>query len=302
MRTSKTNVQDGFITTADGIDLHWELTGSGPPLICCNGVGVSTFFWKYIVARFQSEFSILLWDYRGHGSSQRELSHHDADLSIHRHALDLSELVQELFPSGAPATVLGHSMGCQVGLEYTRLFPDRVCALVLMLGTAGRALDTFANNPNSPLFFRAVKRAAFSIGPKINRVTGKLLLSRAAWPFTTRLSLVDPLYTTYEDFYPYLSHLSSMNFLLFLEAAWQCQLHDAWDLLPELEVPLLMIAADRDAFTPLSCANRLVSSVPGAEMMILAEGTHAALIEQPDTINVRLARFFAEHGVAGPPQ
>ena len=193
-------------------------------------------------------------------------------------------------------------MGCQVGLEYARIFPERVSCLVLMLGTAGRALETFANSRHSPLVFRAVRRAAFSIGPRINQITGPLLRSRVAWPFTTRLSLVDPLYTEYDDFYPYLSHLASMDFLVFLEAAWQCQLHDAWEMLPDIGVPLLMIAADRDAFTPLSCAQRLVDKVPRAEMMILAEGTHAALIEQPDTINIRLARFFAEHGVAELPQ
>ena len=182
-------------------------------------------------------------------------------------------------------------------IEFACRYPEFSKALVLLLGTAGKALDTFGGNPNSPVIFRTIRALAFSVGPKINRIFSPTLRSRIAWPFAVQTKLVDPLYTKYEDFRPYLDHLSSMDVLLFLEAAWQCQLHDAWDQLADIKVPLLMIAAENDAFTPLDCAERLVEAVETSSLMVLADGSHAALIEQPETINHRIDRFIHEHNL-----
>ena len=65
-------VESGFVTTDGGLKLYWKATGTGPrTLICCNGVGVSTFFWKFVAERFASEYRVVVWDYRGHGRSDR---------------------------------------------------------------------------------------------------------------------------------------------------------------------------------------------------------------------------------------
>ena len=88
-----------------------------------------------------------------------------------------------------------------------------------------------------------------------------------------------------------------MDLLVFLESAWQCHQHDAWSVLPTINVPFLYIAAEKDTFTPMCCANEIVSRVDGGELLILADGSHAAIIEQPETINYRLHRFFEQLGV-----
>ena len=65
-------------------------------------------------------------------------------------------------------------------------------------------------------------------------------------------------------------------------------------MLPELDRPLLVVAAENDKFTPMWCSEKIVRDTPGAEMMVLADASHAALIEQPETINHRLERFIRE--------
>ena len=290
-----------FRTADDHVEIYFEVYGQGQSIICNNGVGVSTFFWKYILEHYGQNHQIILWDYRGHGKSDKKISHLTTDLSIERHAKDLAELRQHLqqefdiHPS--PALLIGHSMGCQVSLEYWRQNPDLVQGMVLLLGTAGRALETFANSSNSVYVFRGVKRISNKIGPRINKVIAPLLNSPIAWPFTQKAALVDPLYTSQQDFAPYLEHLASMDFLVFLEAAWQCQLHDIWDELPNIQVPVLMVAAENDAFTPISCAQKLTQNIPKSEFMVLADGSHAALIEQPQTINFRIDRFIRDHNL-----
>ena len=74
----------GQVRTDDEQVLYWERHGEGPALVCCNGVGVSTFFWKYVVQEFASTHTVVLWDYRGHGKSQRIAEVDEVDLSVAR--------------------------------------------------------------------------------------------------------------------------------------------------------------------------------------------------------------------------
>jgi pimeloyl-ACP methyl ester carboxylesterase len=185
-------------------------------------------------------------------------------------------------------------MGCQVALEARRHHPAWAGGLVLMLGTAGRALETFFDNPRSPMFFRAAHRFLFRVGPRSNCVARMLLESPFGFRVATQLALVDPLYTHKTDFVPYLDHLATLDLRLFIENVIQTNEHDAWDTLPGIDVPVLVIAAENDKFTPRWCSEKIVEQIPGAELLMLADASHAALIEQPITINHRLERFIAE--------
>ncbi len=287
-------VRTGYARAEDGAWLAWRAIGHGPAIVCNNGVGVNTTFWKYLANHFRPDFTVVLWDYRGHGKSTREIDPYTADLSIQRHADDCA-VVMEAVGITEPAVVIGHSMGCQVSLELRRRSPDRVAALILMLGTAGRALETFFDNPNSPRVMRAADRIARILGHRVNELVHPWLESPLAWFVATRLQLVDPYYTRRADLQPYLEHLNSMDLRVFLRTVLRIQDHDAWDLLPDLGVPLLVVAAENDQFTPMWCSERIVRQAPGAELMVLADASHAALIEQPETINHRVGRFLREH-------
>ena len=163
-----------------------------------------------------------------------------------------------------------------------------------MLGTAGRALETFFDNPNSPRVMRTIDRVARFIGPRLNEFVHPWLESPLAWVVATRLQLVDPYYTRREDLEPYLQHLNSLDLRVFLRSVLAINDHDAWGLLPGIDRPVLVIAAENDQFTPMWCSEKVVRSTPGAELMVLADASHAALIEQPETINHRVRRFLDE--------
>ena len=292
-------IASGHAIAADGVSLYWRAVGDGPWMACCNGVGVSTFFWKYVSHRFSDRYTVIVWDYRGHGRSDRKLDPHSADMSIERHAEDLTAVLHAVAQAKGiqqprPALLLGHSMGCQVALETRRRAPHLVHGLVLMLGTAGRTLSTFFDWSHSPKLFRAAHRVLFRAGPRGNDFIRPLLESPMAFSFATSFSLVDPFYTRAEDFLPYLEHLATLDLRLFIEGVCKTNDHDAWDLLPVLERPLLVVAAENDKFTPMWCSEKIVSSTPGAELLVLADASHAALIEQPETINHRLERFLRE--------
>ena len=97
----------------------------------------------------------------------------------------------------------------------------------------------------------------------------------------------------------YMRHIAGLDLQIFMKNVLSINDHDAWPALPSVSVPTLVVAAERDAFTPMWLSRKIVSTIPGAEFMELAEGTHAALIEQPETILRRLDRFIAERAVFG---
>lgn len=74
--------------------------------------------------------------------------------------------------------------------------------------------------------------------------------------------------------------------------------HDAWDVLPSIDVPTLVIAGDRDMFTPRSASERMVKAIPGAELMVVQGGTHYAAVEYPELITLRIEKFLRERGYA----
>ncbi len=291
-------VRSGFAQVRDGAQLYWRTIGTGgPALVCCNGVGVSTFFFKYVVEHFRDRHQVLVWDYRGHGrSSMPPGDPSSADLSIERSAEDLHVVLSSAGITG-PLVLLGHSMGCQVLFEYTHRYPSQVVALVPLFGTAGRPLDTFLGLPHARKAFDVLHRIAGWGGRNGARVLLPLYASPVAFAVGSAIGFVDRHYAERADIARYLEHLGHMDPQVFLRMVSLIADHDATPYLSTLEQPALVFAGERDLFTPLHLSQAIARELPQAELMILADATHAAIVEYPDTINLRIERFLREHGL-----
>ena len=77
--------------------------------------------------------------------------------------------------------------------------------------------------------------------------------------------------------------------------------HDAWDVLPDVDIPTLVVAGDRDAMTPRKVAEAMVRGIEGAELMVVPGGTHYVSVEYPELVNLRIEKFFRERGYAPVP-
>ena len=76
--------------------------------------------------------------------------------------------------------------------------------------------------------------------------------------------------------------------------------HDAWDLLPAIRTPSLLIGGGCDRFTPAHLAERMAKTLPAAEFELLPDATHFGLLEEPDAIVARIERFLDERLVLEP--
>ena len=169
-----------------------------------------------------------------------------------------------------------------------------VCAQTTVNLCSKRVLETFFDLPISVFFHKVIQKIFDAAGDSGQIVTKKLMNNSLSWQVTKLIGMVDPHYTKREDFMPYLEHMSSLDLRMFFRMVGEANEHDRFPLLPEITVPVLVVAAENDKFTPVWLSERMAKELPRGELLMLANGTHAALIEHPDTINHRIERFLSE--------
>ena len=105
-------------TTADGVRIHFEVTGSGPPVVLVHGITDSSADWEPLDERLATDHTVVRLDLRGHGRSG------DAeDYSALAMAMDLAAVVDA---AGLDRPlVVGHSLGAVVATAYAAGAPTR---------------------------------------------------------------------------------------------------------------------------------------------------------------------------------
>lgn len=112
-------------TFINGIDLYYEIYGSGSPILLLHGLGLDHTFWEPQVAEFSRSYQVIVYDLRGHGRSESP----DFPYSIDHFADDLDQFLH--FLGLRKALLLGLSLGGRVLIRFALKFPQEVKALVL---------------------------------------------------------------------------------------------------------------------------------------------------------------------------
>ena len=287
-------VRAGTAEAPDGAVLWWRAEGEGPVLLCSNGIGISTFFWRRLAEHFAPTHTVVTWDYRGHGRTP--VPEHPEGVTVAQCARDLWTVAERA--GVGEAVLLGHSMGVQVSLEAYRLRPGGVRALVPVLGAAGGVFSSFlggsALTPLLTLLLEVAARNA-SLAEKALRVVLRL---PGVWEAVRALGVVHPDLCPREEFEPYLQHLLQLDLRAYFALARDLLSHDATPLLSEVRVPTFVIAGERDLFTPMTRSREMAAQIPGAELLVVRGGSHAALVEQPELIALALEKFLRLRGIA----
>jgi len=100
----------------------------GTPIVFVHGFACERNDWRAQVDHFGAARQVIACDLPGHGTSKGGV----ADCSIERHGDEVAALLEDL---GAPALLVGHSLGCRVVLQAYRRSPARVAGLVLVDGS-----------------------------------------------------------------------------------------------------------------------------------------------------------------------
>jgi pimeloyl-ACP methyl ester carboxylesterase len=258
-------------------------------LIFSDGVLCDGFIWKYAWTDLAETHPVVHWHYRGHGRSAAPADPDRIDIAAH--AEDLDAVRRHV--GDPPCVLVGHSMGCQVALEAYRLRPAGVRGLVLVCGSSGHVTSTFHGVPLLDLILPSLLGVAQKM-PELVRALWSRVPSNLALNIALRAGEIDRVRIRAEDFLPYLSHMTHVDFPMFLRMLRAAGEHDARDLLPHVEVPVLVVAGDRDTFTPPYLAREMAESIPRCRLVTVPGGTHVAPIEQPELVDGAIRQFLAE--------
>jgi pimeloyl-ACP methyl ester carboxylesterase len=283
-----------FARGSDGTRLFVETRVDGHPrgavhAILSDGILCDGFIWKYLWNELAPVLPLVHWHYRGHGRSATPADPERVDIAAHADDLDCVRR-----HVGDPACVLiGHSMGCQVALEAFRRRPENVRGMVLLCGSFGNVTSTVHGIPVLELVLPKLLDLAEK-APDVVRAVWTRLPPQLALKVALRAGEIDPERVRAEDMIPYLSHMTHVDFPMFLRMLRAAGEHTAGDILTSVDVPVLVVAGERDSFTPPFLATAMAEAFPRGELLLVPSGTHVAPIEQPELVNARIETFLRE--------
>jgi len=255
----------------DGIELHYEASGTGEPVLLVAGFGCDHTIWAGVVTALARRFRVIAFDNRGVGRSTGA----DTITDIRRLADDAAGLIAAL--DLGPFHVVGHSMGGMIAQELALAHADRVQSLVL-LSSAAR-LDALS---------RAVIESWGELPGPLDITTATRLV--LPWLYTNRFfeaaGAVDALL-----------HLVVNNPHPPPPAAVFAQSRaisrfDAADRLGGITTPALVIAGQKDLLLPPRYSMELARRIAGAKLAELEECGHNALVESPDYVANTMCAFL----------
>ncbi|MFD9890756.1 alpha/beta fold hydrolase [Amycolatopsis sp. NPDC059027] len=252
----------------NGINLEYDERGEGEPILLVHGHPFDRSMWRPQLAHFGARHRVLAPDLRGYGASTVVPGKTPLDVF----AKDLAALLDHL---GIERVVLGGlSMGGQIVLEFHRLFPGRVRALVLADTSAEaetpdgvRARDEMADRLLREGMSGYAEEVRYRMVSRDNPETAELVagMMRAAPPEGAAAAL-----------------------------RGRAERPSYVDMLATVRVPALVVVGEQDEFTPLADARLLHDRIPGARLLVVPGAAHMPNLERPDVFNSALEELLAE--------
>jgi pimeloyl-ACP methyl ester carboxylesterase len=273
----------GSAAAINGSDLHFVDVGSGPTVIFIHGLLGSHRNWEHLLDALAAERRVVAPDLLGHGASAKPMG----DYSLSAHAATLRDLMDHLGITSA--TLVGHSLGGGIAMQFAYLFPDRVDRLVLVSsGGLGRELSPFlraATLPGSEWVLPVV-------ASRLVRRNGELLgagLARIGVHGGSDIAEACRGLETLGDRQSRRAFLATARAVIDFggqTVSASPRLHLA------ASVPTLLIWGARDRMIPAWHAVRAQQAIPGSQIEVFERSGHFPHLEEPDRFAAVLGEFF----------
>ncbi len=277
------------LLSLDRGSLFYEVIGSGDPIIVIHGgPGLDHNYLRPGLDVLASSHTLVYYDQRGTGRSTAELD--SMGVNFDAFVNDVDQLRQVL--GYDQVTVLAHSFGALIGLEYARRYPQHTRALILM--------DPV--EPGSRWKTQTEQRLEKARTPADSARIAELMGSeafRARDPAT--VSEVYRLEFRSEFHDP--SREANLNLELSRRTARDgpevarllgasMGAVDWWDRLSEIQTPTLVIQGTYDV-TPMAMARALSDSLPDGQLAVVDSG-HFPFVEDAPGLASAISVFLAD--------
>lgn len=289
------------IVTDEGIALHVELSGDPQApitVVFVHGfcLDMGTFHFQRRALTGQPGIRVVCFDQPGHGRSGR-LSTGDYTLDLLGNVL--RKVIEETGPHGQ-VVLVGHSMGGMAIMALADASPDLFTAggvvggVVLISTSAGELSGVTFGLPEVLVRFRKpllplISGAGWMTAGMLDRA--RQASTDLAWLLTRRYGFgsdnVSPSLVSYVE------HMNSAtrteSVARYLRTLYT---HDRVMALTAFEsIPVLVICGDADLLTPVEHSEAIRATLPHAEMVVVPDGGHVALLEHSEAVNSVLLPF-----------
>ena len=275
-----------YVPTEDGQQLAVHMGGDGPPLLFSTGIGVRHEGLEPLLEGLCREYRVITWDYRTMGESY--YGGQVPDMSVERHARDGLAVLDAVGVESAP--LVGWSMGVPVGFEMIRAARERITSFAALFGSAGDPFSAGFPHPvarGMETFFKLlrdkpiVSNAGLGLAVALPNTAFKLL---SAFRFVGSNAPRDA-------FARQVAGVAGTPKEPYFHALLEMSRHSAWDLLPDLELPVLIIGGARDWLTPPKTARKMAAAIPGAKLHVFDRTTHFGVVEEAPELARLLTDF-----------
>jgi pimeloyl-ACP methyl ester carboxylesterase len=270
------------ITQRQGVALHYQVLGEGPPLLLLMGFGMDHQGWMMQIPDLQRDFRLILMDNRGVGRSDAP----PGPYSVREMASDAVAVLDAC--EVEQAHVVGLSMGGMIALQMALEHGRRMNRLVLACTTAclgefgertvqevseRMGLDLTAEDPNelADVNMEQVARELIALSfsrdmiEKAAPMIEQLLQQALRWLPTPQV-----LHAQYAGI----------------------RAHNVADRLGEIQRPTLVMTAGRDRLIPPEQGEAIAAGIQGATLRAFAKAGHAINMERAPQFNQAVRDFL----------
>jgi len=250
----------------EGGNLYFEEAGSGPALVFIHGFSLDSRMWDDQFDYFSDKFRVIRYDLRGFGKSA------EVGTETYSHVEDLQRLLKYL--KVEKASVVGHSMGGRVAVDFAISYPEMTSSLVpvdsILHGFRFKTWDTgyvwhegatsgpaaaIAKWLQDPLFAPAQKKK--NVALRLNQIVQEY----SGWHF------VNP-------------------------NPWRALMPATIDQLHKIAVPTLVLVGEEDLDDFHTIASILEERIPGAKKKSIVGAGHMSNMEKPVVFNQLIREFL----------
>jgi 3-oxoadipate enol-lactonase len=235
-----------------------------PPLLFVHGVGSTAAIWDNQLGAFSDRALCAAVELRGNGAQKPDPD--PSSITRAGYAEDVLTVADALHAQRF--VLVGCSLGGVVAFELWRQVPERIAGMVL--------LGTFASYPDGESNARQISAAVREAGDM--RAFGRMRAEKLGMPSDRFRETVEQMACKSVDCY-----------LAATQATWT---GDYRDVLPTIDVPVLVAFGEHDVVAPRALSEEIANAIPGARLAVVEGAGHVANADNPAAFNRLLSEFL----------
>lgn len=255
-----------FCRSSDGVQIAYAVHGSGPPLVA-DSCWLSHLqydwqspVWRHYLAEWGRSHTVIRFDERGHGLSDRDVEDHGLDVRL----ADLEAVVDDARLESF--SLMAMAQGGPVAISYAARHPERVAKLVFYGSYSGQQSKDATETEMNDTLDALIKVGWARPDSAFRRVFTSLMIPNATEEQHEWLDELQRVATSAE------TARSSRR---------QRLTADSSHLLAELDVPTLVLHSLGDRMNDFSEARYLAAHIRGARLVALESENHIVLEDEP---------------------